>query len=727
MMRWFFSRTLWAAARFHSKQALRATHDALQREQEQLTAFVWLPVAFGIGILIYFQLHHEPSLWIGLCSSLLSLCAVWICGSKHLILRLFLIALSAICLGFLASSVRTLTLIQPLLSRTMIGSLTGYIEVVEQRSQGSRLIIRVDAFDGLARNQFPERVRVSVRNHSSLQAGDYIYARARLLPLPEAPRPGGYDFARDAFFKGYGSVGSVLGKVSVLPQPDHIPWSSRFTAWVDRGRNALTTRIAAAFGGQEGAVTAALVTGKRGLITEETNDDLRGAGIYHIISISGLHMVLAAGAIFGSLRAFLALFPFLALNFPIKKIAAAGAMCGASAYCVFSGSDVATERSLIMTLVIFGAILVDRPALSLRNLAISALIVLAREPESILSPSFQMSFAAVAGLMAFAVHVQQKATHVEGMPVYSLVVRLMKQALWAIILLFVTTIIATLATAPFSVYHFQVLNPLGLIGNALALPFISFIVMPGAVLGVVLYPFGLDAPVWWVMGLAVQYVLAISAWIASFDGASVVAHAFSGMTLVCFVLALLMSTLLKTFLRLLGLVPLIVGFYGVLNVTVWDILIDRDGQGAAVRAANGRMIIMGRPSSFVVEQWLKASGDKRSSDDESLQEGLKCDLLGCVIQLPSGYNVAFINEHAAFFEDCARADIIISKLYAPSYCKGRHVFDRKRLNTTGSVAIALKTQKAQTQDVFNAPIDHMETTRSLQFPNAQRPWMRPRE
>ncbi len=209
-------------------------------------------------------------------------------------------------------------------------------------------------------------------------------------------------------------------------------------------------------------------------------------------------MVLAAGTFFWLVRALLALAPSLALLWPIKKIAAVAAMIGATVYCVFSGSDVATERSLIMTLVMFGAILADRPALSIRNLAIAAIIVLAREPEALLGLSFQMSFGAVAAMMALVPLMHRRAG--EAAPV-SLIERALTWIGRAMLGLVTTTLVASVATAPFAAYHFQSLNPYGLIGNMLALPLVSLIVMPSAVLGVLAYPFGLDRPVWQVMGL----------------------------------------------------------------------------------------------------------------------------------------------------------------------------------------------------------------------------------
>src|SRR5215213_4655849 len=233
-------------------------------------------------------------------------------------------------------------------------------------------------------------------------------------------------------------------------------------------------------------------------------------------------MVLAAGTFFWLARALLALSPAAALLWPVKKIAASLAMLGATAYCIFSGSEVATERSLIMTLVMLGAILADRPAISIRNLSLAALIVLAREPESLLGPSFQMSFGAVAALTALAPLLHPPA--MEGAPV-SMVERGLRTAMRSVLGLVLMTLVASLATAPFSAYHFQTLNPLGLIGNALALPLVSLVVMPAAVLGVLAYPFGLDGVVWQLMGFAVGKVLAVSGWVSGLDGATLLVPA----------------------------------------------------------------------------------------------------------------------------------------------------------------------------------------------------------
>lgn len=681
----------WPVAYPGSSSGLRAAFDdaltalvaALASERERRTPFLWLPVAFGFGICLYFVADSEPGAIYPAAVGVFFLAGAWAAYTRP-VLRGVCLCLAMVLLGFTAGVMRTAGVAAPRLERTVIGPLTGFVESIERREGGDRLVILVESLASLKQDERPTRVRATLRGASPVAPGAFIQATARLLPPPEPARPGGYDFGRDAFFKGIGGVGSLLGKVREA-SPPHPPGTAlRVAAAVDWARNVLTERIARGFGGQGGAVAAALVTGKRGLIDEKSNDALRAAGIYHIVSISGLHMVLAAGAVFGGIRGLLAAFAPIALNWPIKKIAAVGAMIGASAYCIFSGSDVATERSLIMTLVMLGAILVNRPALSLRNLALSALIVLAREPETLLGPSFQMSFGAVAALIAFgnAVNPLRK----QGLP-GGVMVSALRGGVQAFLALLGTTLIATLATAPFGLFHFQALNPYGLLGNAMALPFVSLVVMPCAVIGTLLYPLGLDGPVWWAMGAAVQAVLWISAAIQELAGARSLVPAFGSAALAGLATALLLLTLLTTRLRWLAVVPLAVGLLMAASPRRPLVLIDREASGIAVRGQQGRLVMLGRPSAFVQAQWLTADGDARMPGDVTLAEGRRCDAKGCVARLPDGRAVSFLVDRSAFAEDCRLADIIILKERAGASCPGKLVIDRLALQEGGAMAI----------------------------------------
>lgn len=674
---------------------------ALEVERRRL--FNWIPVCMGLGVLAYFAADKEPAVWAPVLASVVFSVLAYVFRQKTTIF-IILVAICAVFIGFAASVIRTLSVAAPVLDRMRIGQLTGFVETVEKRGGGSRIVVILTGFSDLAPEIRPNRVRVSLMN-GSVNPGDHITALARLLPPPEPARPGGYDFARDAFYRGIGAVGSLPGKVALSAPPVAPPAGLALAVAIDKARNALTERISRTIGGQAGAVAAALVTGKRGLISEETNETLRAAGLYHVVSISGLHMVLAAGTIFWLVRALLALSATVALTWPVKKLAALAAMLGATAYCIFSGSDVATERSLIMTLVMLGAILVDRPALSMRNLAIAAILVLLREPDTMLGPSFQMSFGAVGALIAFNERWQERRK-IEP-PVTSLAGRVIHGLYLAAIGTFVTTVLATGATAPFSIYHFQTLNPYGLIGNSLALPFISLVVMPAAVIGVLAYPFGLDGLAWSAMGWATVPFLAVARWVAGIERSTVVVPAFGAGAVLLLAFALLWVTLWTTRLRYLAVIPFVLGALVAANPRRADIFIDRDGAGALVRARNGHLVIVGKPSGFTTAQWLAADGDNRKPADQTLREAATCDAQGCVVTLAGGRTLSFIStSRAAIAEDCERADIVITPMTWRSHCRAQLV-DRQMLDRHGTMTMTASIAgwglKGQRGDVVDRP------------------------
>ncbi|MFE1598833.1 ComEC/Rec2 family competence protein [Methylobacterium sp. ID0610] len=656
----------------------------LAEEAAQRRLFPWLAVAFGAGILLFFAgVDGRPSLAAPLVAAGLCAGAAAACRARPGA-RAAALGLAALFLGFAAATFRVADVAAPVLARITIAPLEGFVESLDEREEGARIVVLVHRLGDLAPAERPARVRVSYRRAAPLRPGDFVAAKARLLPPPEPARPGGYDFARDAYFRGIGAVGSLLGAVTVRAPPEPPPLSMRVAAAIDDARNGLTRRITDANGGQAGAVAAALVTGKRGLIDATTNDTLRAAGIYHVVSISGLHMVLAAGVVFWIARALLALVPGLAVSWPIKKFAAGLAMVGVTAYCVFSGWDIAAERSLVMTLIMLGAILVDRPALSLRNLALAALIALAREPEGLLGPSFQMSFAAVAGLIACARLLDGRVVRAEGAGPLG---RALGWAAGALLGTLATTLVAQVATAPFATYHFQTVQPFGVLGNALTLPLVSVVVMPAAVLGILAYPFALDRPVWWAMGLAVRGMLDISAWIRGFDHATLVLPAFGSGALLVLTLGLLPLTLFASRLRWLGLAPVLAGIALAAHPRRPDLYVDREGAGAALRVADGRLATLGRPPAFGLEQWLKADGDGRSRGDPDLARAERCDALGCVATARNGWRVALARDKRALEADCARADIVITRAVAPAPCAARLVIDRAFLAAHGATTV----------------------------------------
>jgi competence protein ComEC len=218
------------------------------------------------------------------------------------------------------------------------------------------------------------------------------------------------------------------------------------------------------------------------------------------------------------------------------------------------------------------------------------------------------------------------------------------------------------------------------------LPLVSLVVMPAAVLGVLAYPFGLDRPVWQVMGAAVEQVLEVSAWVEGLSGSTVVVPALSVGALALLSLGLLILAIPASGLRWLAMVPAGAGLAVATVPDRYDIFIDREGAGAAIRGRSGQLALVGRPSDFVAEQWLRADGDARDVDDASLRREARCDRVGCIV-VGDERRIAFVQDYAAFEEDCRRAAIIITRLQAPPTCRGPLVVDGEALKDRGATTL----------------------------------------
>ena len=670
-------------------------------EWDERRPFLWLPVAAGAGVLLYLAADREPVLWLPLLLGLVAATACCLVRSRPLPFSL-LLGILALIAGFVSAELRTRAAGTPMLDRIRIVKLTGFVDEVDRRPSGARLLLTVVDADGLDAAGRPRRVRLTTKKPGDLQAGAFVSVTARLLPPARAALPDGYDFARDAYFSGIGAVGSALGRiVAVTPAVEPGPFA-QFHRAVDRARNALAERVSTVVGGGDtGAIAAAMVTGKRDLLSSDGREIIRQAGIFHIITIAGVQMTLVAGLLFGLVRRGLALSSTLALRYPIKGWAAATAILGAVAYDIGTGSRVGTQRALFMTLIMLGAVLFGRRALTMRNLGFAALAVIALEPEQIAGASFQLSFAAVAALIAVQEARLRRAPEdlfAEPPP------RMAPAPPWAgrvrragsgVLHLFTATICVTVATASFMAAEFHELSPYVFVGNPLTLAMIEFFAVPGALLGTVLYPLGLDAPVWHWVGWGIRIVMAVARLLAAAPASTVHLPAFAPWALPCLTLAILSVVIWRTPLLRLTAVPwLALGLLGAASGSRYDLVVAPTGESLVLRGPDGSFGTVGRASAFTAEQWLRADGDARVPDLVGKAgltlPGTRCDRLACVAPLQGGGFVSLVTDAAAFAEDCRRAMLVVTPLAAPASCGAKVVVDRISLETTGALALTLR-------------------------------------
>jgi len=413
---------------------------------------------------------------------------------------------AALLLGFGLAKWRETRIATPVLDHAVVAHLTGRVVALEPRQQGERLVL-ADVHSGTLPNA-PRRIRVALRAASDFHPGDWLSLTARLDTPPPPSEPGAADLGRSLFFQSIGAVGFAYGRAHAIVPARPATLFERLGAGIEDLRLTMTQRIQTRIPGSLGGIASALITGERGGISDDDEAALRDAGLAHVLAIAGLHMALMGGGIFWLLRAVLAALPGIALRYPIKKWAAAGALAASSFYLVISGAAPSAVRAFVMLAMIMVAILLDRPALSMRSLGLAAAILLVLRPEAITEPGFQMSFAAVAGLVAVA----EWETRRERLKPRGTFYRYVHGIV-------MTSLVGSLATLPFAMFHFDRATHYAVLGNLIAMPVMGFWVMPAAALSVVLMPLGLEGPALDFLKQGIAVMLGMGRWVSGLPGA----------------------------------------------------------------------------------------------------------------------------------------------------------------------------------------------------------------
>lgn len=638
---------------------------------ERARLALWIPVLFASGIGVYFVLPEEPDFVQAMLPAVL--CAGVAAGFRHRWPSVHLLGLAGmvVAAGFMTAQIRTAVIAGPVLLKE-IGPVPMSARVigVEPMAKGMRLTLdRVSV--GRAKSVVPpDRVRISVRSMKTRSLpGDRISALVILQPPPPPSMPGGFDFARKAWFERIGGVGFALGSVSINGSGDETSWRIALA----RLRLDLTNRILKTSSERIGPLAAALLTGERRSIPERTLAAMRDSGLAHLLAISGLHIGLVAGLLFFAVRLLLALIEPVALRYPIKKYAAAAAVAGAFAYLLVSGATIPTQRAFLMVTIVMFAVMIDRTAISMRLVAVSAIIVLLLAPESLLSASFQMSFAAVVGLVA---------VYEASAPTFN---RLRQRGgLFAsriclfLIATMLTTLIASAATAPFAIYHFNRIALYGMVANLVAVPVMAMWIMPFGLLSFLLMPFGLESMGLIPMGWGIEVVLQVAEWITALPGSVALVPPMTTAALVIIALGGLWLCLNRTTIRYLGIPAIAMGFTSIYAASTPDVLINRDGTLSAIVLNEGDVVMApGKGHRFERDMWQRrlavSNAPAWPTEGVSLSGQVGCDDTGCVFRA-GDKTVALIAEPAAAMDDCGWVDYVILLTRVPrTFCRGSEV------------------------------------------------------
>ncbi len=653
---------------------------------------LWLAVAFATGVGVYFWLPAQPWPWVAPALLLLSLGMVLETRSRPVLLALAL-ALSTGLAGFVAADGRTRLVASPVLSAPVAATVSGPLCAVEPRDDGARLVLCPPQIPEHPPKTTPARVRISVSRadlpHPPPEPGDHVTVPAKLFPPPGPALPGGFDFARHAWFQRLGGVGYATGPPSVTRSAT----ASEESFSMARLRTRVVATIRDSLPGPPGAVAVALMTGERGMVPEPVLDAVRMAGMAHLLAISGLHMGLVAGVTFFALRALLAAVPPLALRWPVKKLAAVMALAAAAGYLWLTGAPVPTQRAFIMTGLVLGAVLVDRTAISMRLVAWAAVLVLLVQPENLLGPSFQMSFAAVVALVAIYEPLAPRLTAWRA--------RARDSGFWwrppALYLLAValSTAVATAATAPYALFHFNQIAVYSLPANMLAVPLTVLWIMPWAVAAFALMPLGLAHWALVPMGWGCAGLIAIAREVAAWPGALLTVPAMPTWGVVVATLGGLWLVLSGGRWRWLGVPVMVAGLASPLTLTPPDVLMSADSRLLGVRGRDTLWLSTSYRARFVAERWQERLGlsrvavfPRQPDPDAVAPGGLAC-VRGLCRFTRNGLRVALVRHPAVLPTVCPGSDVVVATVPVPDCPGALLVVDRWTAYRQGALTVTL--------------------------------------
>lgn len=669
----------------------------------------WLAAFFAGGIIAWFALK-TPWQWVAAITAALLIAvaalAMWRDNDRRVHLRQALMACGVVfAAGIAVIWIRSEMVGAEPIARPTVERVQGY--VLEREDQPAQDRVRLTLAIRDAETAESRKIRVNIPEaevervqrefgtpdaSAPLMVGAIVRLRVRLMPPASPMLPGSYDFARAAWFKGLAATGTVMGEIELV---EPAPMRTGSIAAIQR---SLSQHVRTRVDGSAGTIAAAFASGDRGAIAVADEDAMRDAGLTHLLSISGLHVSAVIAAAYLVALKLLALFPPIALRIRLPVAAAAvGAIAGIG-YTLLTGAEVPTVRSCAAAMLVLIALAMGRDALSLRMVAVAAIFVLLLWPESVIGPSFQMSFSAVVAIVALHTSVPVKAFLAPRDESW------LARSGRRVLMLFITGLVIEIALMPIVLFHFHRAGVYGAFANVFAIPLVTFLSMPLIAIALLLDTLGLGGPVWWLVGLSLDALLAIAHFTADQPGAVKLMPQMGRLTIALFVLGGLWLALWRGRARLLGLVPATVATAMLLATPIPDVLIGREGRhvGITIDGEDGETRLLSlrdTRSDYARDNLLELSSVSGEPIPIADWSGAQCSAEFCSLGIERGGRVwtlllarnRDLVEERALAAACEKADIVVANRYLPRSCKPLWLkADRRMLDRSGGLALNLK-------------------------------------
>lgn len=578
------------------------------------------PILMGFGIWVYFSLSVEPSKWLTLAVIEVLLFSAYLFRLYPFVLRIIL-GMGIFVFGFANMQIRTLYLEKqlPKPAEEQV-YLRGEISSHDVNYNGKPRIV-LSKMENLDGDRISGNYRLTLLHTKRMpMSGECVELVAEVAPLMKANSVGGYQPDRHLFFEGLNGSGYVL--TQIFP----IDCSAGVSFWrnnTDKLRQKITERIEKVLPKTQASIAAAILAGNRNLMSSEQAADYRNSGLAHFLSISGLHMSMIAGLMFFFVRLIMSLVPRLSLRYNSKKVAAICSIVVSTAYLIISGAAVPTQRAYIMVLIVLLAVVFERKAISMRNLALAALIILVISPQMLVGISFQLSFAAVTAMIAFYESCSAGLHRFLSAKNSSLLGKVFRIVFAYLVGVIIADFVASSATLPFVIYHFNKVALYTSLTNLLSGPVIAFVIMPAILISLLFMPFGFVFPLK-IAGFGIGLINDITAFVASMKGATLWVPSFPLWGMFIIVFGGLFLCLQKSKTRHLGWIFVFAGALSLFFVKMPDVIVADGGHTMAVKNEEGKLVLASGGNRWMKQNWADKYGavygedvDKRKIADFS--------------------------------------------------------------------------------------------------------------
>ncbi|MBX7146169.1 MAG: ComEC family competence protein [Alphaproteobacteria bacterium] len=639
--------------------------DSFQKDRDRLV--LWVPVLLSFGIGFYFYLPFAVPFILAFFISLICFVCAFLLRKKSFVW--LIISYGILNLGFTVAQYQAEHKKTFFLTRSLKKvEITARIVGLDQFSNRQRLTLDKINIANMSIHQL-HRIKITAHTKEEIRVGDWIKTFVNLDPPNSRLLPNDFDFRRQAWFDEVDAFGYTVGLVDIINKDFHKSFSDQIFLTIENIRHKITQDILSILPIDQGSIAVALMIGDQSIIPKNILNIMRDSGLAHLLSISGLHISMVAGLLFYSIRALFAGISFITLRYSVKKWAAICSIIGCFFYLILSGSAVPTQRSFLMIMIVMVAILFDRQPISMRLVVWAATIILIIDPYNLLKPSFQMSFAAVTALIAVYEYFDTKTKNrIRDLKNYK--TQINKIIFW-IIGLIGTSLIATLATAPYAVFYFNKLPLMGFISNMIAVPITSFWIMPWIMVAFILFPFGLEHWALWPMEWGLTIVIKIAAQVAQWKGAILFLPSPPLFCLVLITLGGCWVCLWKKSWRFLGFLPIILGLILTFTQKFPDIIVSNQSNTFAFKTTpQFYNTVTQNKNGSEINLWSKKINiDQRYIlfRDKINNNQLKCDYWACRYKIKEKI-ITFIYQPEVLEEECKNSDLVINFTYSSQTC-----------------------------------------------------------